>query len=430
MTINTNGTPYWWEAAPPSVLSETPVRATCDLAIVGAGYAGLTAALVAVRAGRSVQVFDRQRPGEGASSRNGGIASGNLQIGISKMIGSLGVKRAVEIYGEGVKARHGLAAFLEDEGIDCDFKPVGRFTGAMSREDYDILGRETDLINKHIAVGAYMVERADQQQEIGTDYYSGGQVRPDIGGLHPAKFHAGLLGKVLKEGGIVHSETPVTGIRRDGAEFDVGTTRGTVRAGHVVVATNGYTDKANKWLRRRMVPVPSRMIATEPLAPDVMGRLMPKRRMLGETSRLYHYYRPSPDGSRILFGGREGSFENGSNAFAGKLKADLDRIFPELESVGMSHSWSGNVAFNMDFLPRLFVRDGVRYAVGFCGSGVVWAWWLGRQAGLQVVGDRTAASTFTCKPPMAIPFYAGKPWFLPLSIGWFALQDRLKGRRG
>ena len=207
---------------------ETPVQAACDLVIVGAGYAGLTAALVAARAGRSVQVFDLQRPGEGASSRNGGIASGNLQIGLSKMIRSLGTKQAVKIYQEGVSARKDLAAFLDEEGIDCDFKPVGRFTGAMNAKDYEALERETDLINKHLDIGAYTVDRAGQHEEIGTDYYHGGQVRPDIGGLHPAKFHAALLGKVLKEGITVHGETAITGIRANGREFDVGTTRSAV----------------------------------------------------------------------------------------------------------------------------------------------------------------------------------------------------------
>ncbi len=421
MTQKSNSRPYWWEAAAPATLPEQPVRPACDLVIVGAGYAGLTAALVAARAGRSVQVFDKQRPGEGASSRNGGIASGNLQIGLSKMIKKLGQERAVEVYREGISARQGLARFLQEEAIDCDYKPVGRFTGATSPKDYDDLGRENDVINRHLDLGAYLVDRAGQHQEVGSDHYFGGQVRPDIGGLHPAKFHAGLLAKALAAGAQVHGETAVMGVMRDGDTFDVATVRGKVRAGQVIVATNGYTDKSNKWLRRRLVPVPSRMIATEPLAPGVLDQLMPKRRMLGETSRLFHYFRPSPDGTRILFGGREGSFD-------GLLRTDLALIFPQLEDVGISHAWSGYLAFNLDYLPRLFVRDGVHYAVGFCGSGVVWAWWLGQKVALQAIHDPSAGSAFACDPPKPIPFYSGNPWFLPLSIAWYGFEDRLHGR--
>ncbi len=421
--------PYWWDDAPLRVLPEQPVQAASDLVIVGAGYAGLSAALVAVRAGRSVQVFDRMIAGEGASSRNGGIASGNLAVSLQKMIKTLGRERAVAIYREGITARLGLAAFIEHEGIACDYAPVGRFTGATSRKDYDGLGRTADLINRHLDLAAYVVSRQQQHREIGTDYYFGGLVRPDIGGLHPAKFNAGLLAKVVAEGGIVHGETAVTGVVREGGKFDVGTARGCVRAGNVIVTTNGYTDQSNRWLRRRLIPIPSRMIATDPVAPEVMARLMPKRRMCGETNRLFHYFRPSPDGRRILLGGREGVFKDTPDAFADHLKADLNRIFPELTAVGISHSWSGNIAYNLDFLPRLFVRDGVRYAVGFCGSGVIWAWWLGRQAGLQAIGDRSAASLFNCDPPKALPLYNGRPWFLPLAIGWYGLQDRLKGRK-
>ncbi len=421
MMQKSDSIPYWWDAAPPEILPEQVVQPVCDMVIVGAGYAGLSAALVAARAGRSVQVFDKQRPGEGASTRNGGIASGNLAVGFSKLVKSVGEERAIQVYREGVTARTGLAEFLQEEAIDCDFKMVGRFTGATSPKDYDDLGRQSDVMNRHLDIGGYLVDRASQHQEVGSDHYFGGLVRPDIGGLHPAKFQAGLLAKVLAAGATVHGETAVTGISRDGDKFDVGTVRGKVRAGDVIVATNGYTDKSNKWLRRRLIPVLSRMIATEPLAPGILDQLMPKRRMLGETSRLFHYFRPSPDGTRILFGGREGSFD-------GLLRADLGRIFPQLEDIGISHAWSGYIAFNLDYLPRLFVRDGVRYAVGFCGSGVVWAWWLGRQAALQAVGDSSAGTTLTCDPPRAIPLYSGNPWFLPLSIAWYGLEDRLHGR--
>ena len=122
--------PYWWDAAPPRRLPETPLAESCDVCVVGAGYAGLSAALVLARAGRSVQVFDKQRPGEGASSRNGGLASGNIHMGFGKMIDKMGLQTALRVYGEGKVARQGLAAFLDAENIDCDYQPVGRFTGA------------------------------------------------------------------------------------------------------------------------------------------------------------------------------------------------------------------------------------------------------------------------------------------------------------
>jgi len=415
--------PYWWEAAAPRDLSETPVAETCDIAIVGAGYAGLSAALVLARAGRSVQVFDKLRPGEGASSRNGGLASGNIHIGFGKAIKTMGLETALSVYGEAKTAREGFATFISDENIDCDYQPVGRFIGALRPSHYEAQGREADRLNKYFDINAEMVPKSEQHREIGSDLYHGGMVRPDLAGLHPAKFHAGLVEAAIKAGVTIHGETAVTGIRRDGDGFEIVTVRGRVKSRQAIVATNGYTDNADRWLRRRLVPVPSRMIATQPLPPETMARLMPKRRMLGETRQLYHYFRPSPDGTRILFGGRERAWGGEKGEFAANLRADLAEIFPELADVPLSHTWFGFVAYNLDYLPRLFERDGVHYATGFCGSGVVWAWWIASKLAFKLIGDAKAETAFAGAPPRAVPFYTGTPWFLPAALLLYGLQD-------
>jgi glycine/D-amino acid oxidase-like deaminating enzyme len=417
--------PYWWDVAPPRRLPEMPVAGTCDAAVVGAGYAGLSAALVLARAGRSVQVFDKQRPGEGASSRNGGLASGNIRVGFGEMIEAMGLETALRVYGEGKTAREGLAAFIDAENIDCDYQRVGRFTGAFRPSHYEAQGREADRLNKHLGIEAQMIPKAEQHGEIGSDLYHGGMLRPDLAGLHPAKFHAGLLERAIEAGATVHGETAVVGVRRDGNGFEVETLRGRIEAKQVIVATNGYTDDSDRWLRRRLVPVPSRMLATQPLPPETMARLMPKRRMLGETRQLYHYFRPSPDNRRILFGGRERAWGGKKDEFATGLRADLAEIFPELADVPLSHTWSGFVAYNLDYLPRLFERGGIHYATGFCGSGVVWAWWIGSKLAFKLIGDAKAETAFACAPPRAVPFYTGTPWFLPAALLWYGLQDRL-----
>jgi glycine/D-amino acid oxidase-like deaminating enzyme len=268
-----------------------------------------------------------------------------------------------------------------------------------------------------------MIPKSEQHREIGSDLYHGGMMRPDLAGLHPAKFLAGLMEAAIKSGVTIHGETAVNGIRRDSGTFEIDTARGRVKSSQVIVATNGYTDNADRWLRRRLVPVPSRMIATQPLPPETMARLMPKRRMLGETRQLYHYFRPSPDGTRILFGGRERAWGGEKGEFAANLRADLAEIFPELADVPLSHTWFGFVAYNLDYLPRLFERDGVHYATGFCGSGVVWAWWIASKLAFKLIGDAKAATAFTGPPPSAVPFYTGTPWFLPAALLWYGLQD-------
>ena len=405
-------------------MPKVTVKADCDVVVVGAGYTGLSAALELARAGRSVQVLDKGRAGDGASSRSGGIGSGNLRISFSKMLASLGQTKAEAYYREGIDARENLARFIEDENIQCHYDLVGRFTGATRPEHYERLGREADLLNAHFDLCAFAVPKAEQHSEIGSDAFHGGIVRTDVGGLHPAMLHQGILNTALASGVRVHDRTAVTGIRAEAGGFEVMTAGSRIAARHVIVATNGYTDAAMPWLRRRLIPVPSMIICTEPLAPEMMDRLCPKRRMLGDTNRIHHYFRPSPDGTRILFGGRmAGRLNIDARVPYGQLRRKMVSIFPDMENVGLSHVWWGYVAMNRDHLPQLAVRDGVHYAVGFCGSGVAWARWFGRKAGLKILGDPAGASAFENQPFGAVPFYNGNPWFVPATVAWYKFLD-------
>ena len=304
----TRSDPYWWDAAPPATLPQVPVRGQCDVVIVGAGYTGLSAAITLARAGRSVQVFDKMRPGEGASTRNGGIASGNLRPSFDELSKKFGEPAARAIIEEAKVAREDLAGFIEREKIECDFAITGRFTGASTAADYERLAREADMLSRTTGITAHPVAKSEQHTYLGTDFYHGGAVRMDIGGLHPAKLHAGMLRLALAAGAIVHGGTAVRGVRSDGLDYEVETARGRVKARHVITGTNGYADRSDKWLRRRLVPVRSRIIATAPLSDNLMRQLMPKRMMLSETRKLHYYYRPSPDGIevvRVLRGARD-----------------------------------------------------------------------------------------------------------------------------
>ena len=417
--------PFWWEDAPRPDLGSAGIPDRADVVVVGAGFTGLSAALTLARAGRDVLVLEKHRPGEGASSRNGGIASGNLRLGFAGAIRAFGLEHAKRIHAEAREARRDLARFIADEGIDCDWKPVGRFTGAMRPGHYERLARECDLLNTHLDSGAWMVGRSEQHAEIGSDLYHGGMVLPDIGGLHPGKFHQGLLDRALGAGARVCARSPVEAVEDSGEPKRIRTARGTVAAREVIVATNGYTGPATPWLQRRIVPIPSQIVATERLPDGMLDRLMPKRRMLGETRNLYHYFRPSSDDSRIIFGGRAGALTEDPGRKAKRLGAGLAEIFPELKGVGLTHSWFGYTGFTFDFMPKLVVRNGIHYAAGFCGSGVVWARWLGNLAAQGIVGNRPVETVFRADDFATRPFYRGRPWFLPLTVAWYAAKDRI-----
>jgi glycine/D-amino acid oxidase-like deaminating enzyme len=374
-------------------------------------------------------VFDRQSPGEGASTRNGGITSGNLRPGTDELARRFGAERALAIQSEAKAAREDLYTFIADEKIDCDLALTGRFTGAGTPGDYERLAREAEALHKMLGIDAYGVSRTEQHAVLGTDFYAGGSVRMDIGGLHPAKLHKAMLGLALAAGATVHGNTAVLGIRSERDVYEVGTDGGTIRARDVLVAVNGYADAADRWLRRRLVPVRSRIIATEPLSPNLMGELMPRRMMCSETRKLHYYDRPSPDGTRILFGGRDGTIAGNPDWPTENLRRALVDIFPVLERTEITHTWFGNVAMNRDMIPRIFSRSGKRYAAGYCGSGVVWARWAGDKAARQILSDAAGASALDFRPPRAVPLFNGKPWFMPAVFGWLTLQDKLAHRR-
>jgi glycine/D-amino acid oxidase-like deaminating enzyme len=216
----------------------------------------------------------------------------------------------------------------------------------------------------------------------------------------------------------------VLGFAADGDGFEIATARGKVRARHVIVGTNGYTDAADRWLRRRLVPVRSRIIATAPLSNNLMSELMPRGVMVAETRKLHYYYRPSPDGTRILFGGRVAISETDPRISAPRLHAAMVRVFPELRSAKVTHSWMGSVAFTFDSLPHIGVQDGVHYAMGYCGNGVPLSTHFGFRLAHMILGNPEGRSVFQDQTFQTRPLYAGKPWFLAPSILYYKFKDR------
>ncbi len=418
--------PYWWEAAPRPHISRSPLPERIDVAIVGGGYAGLAAALTLACAGREVLVLEAGDAGIGASTLNGGQAGGDVKPSFPLLARRMGLPTATAIYKEGRKAADHLAHLIESEGIDCAYRRVGRLEAVHRPRDYDALGREADLVNRHLGLDMHLVPRSQQHTEIGSDAYHGVAVRPDVAALHPGLLHQGLLNRALAAGVRYATHTAVQGHNRGGkgVSLDLGGKR--MAARDVVVCTNGYTGGPFPWLRRRIIPIRSQIIATEPLAPGVLARLLPRGRVVVDGCRLHSYYRPSPDGRRLLFGGRAGAGRADPRHAGRHLYRRMTTVFPELSGVGITHAWSGLTGYTFDTLPHVAERDGVHYAAGFCGEGVVWAPYLGHKAALRVLGDADGRTVLDDLPFSSRPLYTGRPWFLPGVLAWYGLLDRLR----
>ena len=205
--------PYWWEHAPPSVAETPALPARADVAVIGSGYTGLSAALTLARAGRSVIVFESDTPGIGASSRNGGMLGSALKPSLGTLTRRYGAGPARALLAEAREAYDFLGRFIAEENIDCDYAETGGFTGIVKPAQYDALARETEHLSRSIGLEANMVSKSEVRSEIGTDVYCGGRVTHRRAGLHPARYHAGLIGRVREAGAMVVGNCAVTAIQ-------------------------------------------------------------------------------------------------------------------------------------------------------------------------------------------------------------------------
>lgn len=432
--------PYWWapakfpDPASPSPTDATPspaaLPAECDVLVIGAGHTGLSAARTLASRGRSAVVLDKEVPGYGASSRNGGMIGGGHRLSVEQLESRFGAQVGHRMLKEAhVEALAFARSVIEDEGIDCDFKQTGRFRGLWLDSEYETSARELERLQAIFDLDAWMVPQARQREEVATDLYAGGTVYAAHGALNPAKYVLGLLAAARRAGAQVFGQTPATGVERSGSGFVVDTPAGKIRAGQVLVATNGYTDGALPWLRRRIVPIPSFIVATEELGENRLRDLFPTGRMVAESRERHCYFRPSPDYKRLIFGGRAAMFPAPDGLAQSELRRLMTEVFPQLGDVTFEHSWSGRTGFSFNFMPNVGERDGIWHAMGYSGSGNAMAPYLGHKVALQMLGDSEGDTAFTQTPFDGRFWHPGKPWFLPFADVFFRLRDRQANAR-
>lgn len=419
--------PYWWEAYKPIAGELATAPKTTRVAIVGGGYAGLSAALELSRHGIDAVVFERGALGEGASTRNGGAVSGGVNIGkgFSGRAAEVDAERAALMLSDGYDAFALVERLVAEEQIDCFWQKRGRFQGAWTPHHFAYQQSRLAALNDTAQSGAYMVPRERQREEIASDYYYGGMVVERSASIHPALYYKGLLDACRGRGIAICAEAAVEGIARNGAGWRVTTSRGATVAGDVVIATNGYTGALTPRLRRRIVPIASHIIATEELPDELARSLVPHGRTLSDTKRVLCYYRMSPDGKRMVFGGRARFTQADPLLCARVLYGYMTERFPQLKGVRITHGWTGNTAFTLDALPHMGEDEGLHYALGCNGSGIAMMTYLGYQTARKIARAANYACAFDSSDFPDHALYNGNPWFLPLIGSYYRLRDRL-----
>ncbi len=416
-------TPYWLDGLDLAPEGSHTLPDLADVVIVGSGYTGLNAAIELARAGRSVVVVEAGTPGMGCSTRNGGQIGPGIKPSLEQLSRKYGPEQGRAIHDAGPAAMNWIAARIKDEGIACDYSQCGLYYAAHTPGHYRELADWIEDQRQGDGFEGHAVPQADQRSELGSDIYYGGAVFADHAGLHPAKYLHGLLCVALAAGAEVVGHCTARKIDRKVDGFLVETNRGRIRAGDVIIATNGYTGALTPWLQRRVIPIASNIIATQELPVDLVEHLFPTQRMVCDTRKVVYYYRASPDRKRVVFGGRVAARDIAPEETVRRLSEKMCQIFPELRDYGITHSWSGNVAYTFDEVPHIGCHDGVHYALGYCGSGVAMSSYLGAKIGQQVLGLAEGRTAFDGIAHPTRPFYTGKPWFLPAAVAWYKWHD-------
>lgn len=422
-------TPYWLDTSTQGPdRSTTEVGGKVDVAIVGAGLTGLSAALHLARKGAQVAVLERDTVAFGASGRNGGMATTGLSIGFRDAIARYGFPTASALFLAYNDAIDSVEKLVGEEGIDCDFARTGKLTLAAKPGHYAGLRKTHDVLAERLGYETQMVPKSALNSEIASDFYHGAMVDPRGAGLHVGKFTRGLGESAARLGAQIHEKASVEEVRRlGGTKHEVVTSRGTLQADQVLVATSGYTSRPFRWQQLRIAPVGSFIIVTEPLGKEACDQLMPNRRMASDTKNLLYYFRITPD-HRLLFGGRARFAMSSpeSDEKSGRiLQKAMVSVFPQLADTRVDYCWGGLVDMSMDRMVHAGEHDGLYYSLGYSGHGVQMATYMGKQMAEYMNGalDANPWRDFAFK---RIPGHVGPPWFLPFAGAYYKALDVIK----
>jgi glycine/D-amino acid oxidase-like deaminating enzyme len=418
---------YWHTTvAMPDASQLLPIPAKVDVAIVGGGITGLSAARAIARRGAKVAVVEANTIGWGASSRNGGMVLTGLKVSMETIFKKYGRDTARNLWKCSLEAIEAVEQVVQEENIDCGFARRGYLLVANKPGHYESMVQSAAFMEREFGHTLRVVSRSEQRQEIGSDLYYGATVEEVSAGLNPAQYVVGLAQAAEKAGATLHACAPVTKIERAAGGFRLETERGAVLADHVLVGTSGYTGRATPKLQRKIVPIGSFIIATEELPDEVAHELNPNNRMIFDYRHYLNYYRLW--NRRLIFGGRAAFFPENENTLrtsADILRRDMIRVYPQLKDAKVEYVWGGTLDFAFDMMTHVGEMDGIGYSLGYAGHGVAMATYLGKTAAEALLDGTISRHPFAAFPFPGAPLglYDGRPWFLPFAGLWHRILD-------
>ena len=420
---------YWHTTVKmPDDSNLTPIPEKMDVAIIGGGYTGLSAARTLAKRGVKVVVLEAETIGWGASSRNGGMTLTGLKVPMQTVIKNYGREMAKELFQCSLDSVDTVEQIVKEEAIDCGFARTGHLLAANKPKHYDALKDEVEFMAKEFNHKVHLIPPSELKSEIGSDVYYGALVDDVSAGLNPAQFVAGLAGAAEKAGAVLCARARVNRLwaARSGNRFVIETERGSLTAESVFVATSGYTGNVTKKLQRKIIPIGSFIIATERLSNELAHELSPKNRMIFDYKHYLNYFRLWDN--RMIFGGRAAFFPETANTIKRSteiLQREMVQVYPQLKNAKVEYVWGGTLDFAFDMMTHVGELDGVHYALGYAGHGVAMGAHLGKTVAEAMLNGNIKEHPFARFdfPNAPLGLYDGRPWFLPFAGVWHKILD-------
>lgn len=411
----------------------TPLPENVDVAIIGGGYTGLSAARTLAKRGATVVVLEAETIGWGASSRNGGMVLTGLKLGMQTVQKKYGRDLAKRLFQCSLDSIDTVEQIVKEENIDCGFARCGHLFTATKPQHFETLEKDVEFLDREFNHKVQLISKERQREEIGTNVYYGALLDECSGGLNPAQYVAGLARAAEKAGATLHARARVYKLERassplsaGGKRFVLETERGSLNAESVLVATSGYTGNVTKDLQKKIIPIGSFIIATERLSDQQAQLLIPKGRMIFDSMHYLNYFRLWDN--RLIFGGRAAFFPETSKTIersAEILRREMIRVYPQLKDVEIEYVWGGTLDFAFDMMTHVGEADGLYYSLGYAGHGVAMASHLGKTVAEAMLNGSIKDHPFAAFnfPSAPLGLYNGSPWFLPFAGGWHKILD-------
>jgi len=429
--MNIQETNYWLETVPdraPGTCDGLPDRV--DVAVVGGGFCGLSAARALGKRGVRVALLEAEHFGWGASCRNGGMVLTGLKLPVPTLIARYGREVTRRMYAASLESIDLVEQIVKEQGIDCAFSRCGHLEVACKASHFAAYSEAAAQIRKEFNHELRIVPKSELRQETGSNIYFGGLVDEVSAGLNPAQYVMGLAKAAQRAGAALYDHTRVVGVKPEVANgsrrFRVFTSHGSLLAREVLLASGAYTTSATLALRKKVIPIGSYIIATEVLPANLARELSPRNRMIYDSKHFLYYYRLTPD-NRMLFGGRAAFFPESENTVrksAELLRQGMIKVYPQLQQTKVEFVWGGTLDFAFDVMPHSGKIEGMHFAVGFAGHGVAAATWMGAKLAGVICGDPDDNPFSRISfPPAPVGLRSGNTWALPLAGMYYRVLD-------